>query len=465
MILGKNYFAPIDEGEDYFYQIDSDQNEKYETLESIYNQIFTKEQTQEAKDLSLYVRNKNKYIDKSLTYGEVTFRSMAYIFEFCKSRFDIKEEGEFIDLGSGIGCGVLSTVLCFNFRKYIGIEFINALNNKAELNKKKFMDKFIDIHNKYDKYLPEYIYDTELKNQIIYEIPNEKKKKKKDDEKEEIIDEREAARLHEEKLKKYLLESNNHEHTLNVLEMIFGKNEDEGEGGYASYVKKCKIRNEKFFEEYEKKQKELKKAKEKELEKERNILARSPDYVKKGTVKLLLHGKDSILRKLESKENDKNNNNPKAKGNKLSIVEEMKKEEKSSESSDEVVKKKIITPYIEFICGNFINFDLTEASFIFCNSTCFSNELLLNISKKINKEAQVGCIVITFTKKLPFLDKNEWDIKQGFKRLMSWGLATVFVHRRIKNKKSSSNATSKKSGTKSGSNDSSVSSPSETSGD
>ena len=132
MILGKNYFAPIDEGEDYFYQVDSDQNEKYETLESIYNEIFTKEQTQEAKDLSLYIRNKNKYIDKSLTYGEVTFRSMAYIFEYCKSRFDINEEGFFYDLGSGIGCGVISAALCFNFKQYIGIEFITALNNKYE---------------------------------------------------------------------------------------------------------------------------------------------------------------------------------------------------------------------------------------------------------------------------------------------------------------------------------------------
>ena len=54
-MLGKNYFEPLDEGEDYFYQIDSDQNVKYETLESIYNQLFSKDTLQEAKDLSLYV--------------------------------------------------------------------------------------------------------------------------------------------------------------------------------------------------------------------------------------------------------------------------------------------------------------------------------------------------------------------------------------------------------------------------
>ena len=90
-----------------------------------------------------------------------------------------------------------------------------------------------------------------------------------------------------------------------------------------------------------------------------------------------------------------------------------------------------------------MNFDLTKASFIFINSTCFSSELLLSISKKINKEVQNGCIVITLTKKLPFLNKNDWDIKKGFKRLMSWGLATIFVHRKTKFNQTSGNSTNK----------------------
>ena len=457
-MLGKNYFEPLDEGEDYFYQIDSDQNVKYETLESIYNQLFSKDTLQEAKDLSLYVRNKNKYIDKSLTYGEVTFRTMAYIFEYCKSRFDINEEGYFYDLGSGVGCGIFSALLCFNFKKYIGIEFINALNNKANLNKKIFMDKFVEIHEKYDEYLPGYIFDSELKNEVYVEKPKEKKKKVEEKEKE--IDEDEALKLHEEKLKNYLHESNNVNDRLNVLDIIYGKKEQGEDEGYMSFAKKCKIRNEKFFEEYEKKKKEAEKAEEKEMKKEREILARSPDYVKRGTVRNLLHGKNSILKKLESNEDFNDKKNPK----RHSVNQDLKINEKTSESSDdEFEKRKIVTPHIEFICGNFINFNLTEASFIFCNSTCFSNELLLNISKKLSKEAQVGCIVITFTKKLPFLNTEEWEIKKGFKRLMSWGLATVFVHRRIKNKKSSGNTSSKKSGTKSGSHSSSVSSPSESS--
>ena len=99
-----------------------------------------------------------------------------------------------------------------------------------------------------------------------------------------------------------------------------------------------------------------------------------------------------------------------------------------------------------------MNTDLTKASFIFCNSTCFSSELLLSIARKVNKEVPNGCIVITFTKKLPFLNKEDWDIKKGFKRLMSWGLATVFVHRKIKVSKASGKSSTSKSGSKSGSN-------------
>ena len=465
-MIGKNYFDPIDEGEDYFYRIDSDQNIKYETLESIYNQIFSKKQTQEAKDISLFIRNKNKYIDKSLTYGEVTFRSMAYIFEYCKSRFDINEEGSFYDLGSGIGCGVLSAALCFNFKKYIGIEFITALNNKANLNKQIFMDKFPELHKQYDEYLPEYIFNTELKNQIVLEIPKEHKKKKKE-ESEENIDEKEAEKLHEEKLKRYLIDSQNPDHHLNVLDIIYGRDNEEGEG-YMSYAKKSKLRNQKFFEEYDRKQKQIQKEEEKERKIERKKMEGSPGFVRRGTVQYLLHGKGSILEQLESKEDLNDKNKPKEEDKKRDSIFDDKdkdKDEEKSDDSNEFQTLKYVVPHIEFICGNFINFDLSQASFIFCNSTCFSNELLLNISRKVSKEVPVGCIVITLTKKLPFLNTNEWDIKKGFKRLMSWGLATIFVHRKTKIGKTTGITSSKKSGSKSGSKTSSSysSDPSESS--
>ena len=100
------------------------------------------------------------------------------------------------------------------------------------------------------------------------------------------------------------------------MDIIYGKKEEEDEEeGYMSYAKKSKIRNQKFFEEYEKKQKLLEEEKKKEREVEEEKLARSPGFAKRGTVRNLLHGPGSVLKQLESKEiefeQDKSNNNRK----------------------------------------------------------------------------------------------------------------------------------------------------------
>ena len=442
MISIKNYFEPRDEGEDYFYRIDPDQNKKYETLESIYNKIYSNKTLQEAKDISLYIRDKNQYVDKSLTYGEVTFRSMAYIFEYCKSRFDINEEGSFVDLGSGVGCAVIAAVLCSSFKKYIGVEFISALNDKANINKNKFMDMFLDINKEYNNYLPEYIFDEDLKNEIAFDTPKIEEEKNENEEKEEEKEEEEEEeddndeKLDEqENLKNYMMSGNND--ARNVLDIIYGKNNNENnEEGYMSYAKKSQLRNQQFFEEYEKKQKLLGKKGGIEIKEEsKKPRRKSIHELIYGT-----NGEGGILQQLEkipekNDESEKDEKSSKKSENKSKNKKDEKKEDKSSKTShtkSELKPKRTIIPYIELNCGNFLKMDLTEASFIFCNSTCFSSELFLLISQKVSKEAQNGCIVVTFTKKLPFLNSKEWDIKKGFKRLMSWGLATVYVHRRIK---------------------------------
>ena len=52
-----------------------------------------------------------------------------------------------------------------------------------------------------------------------------------------------------------------------------------------------------------------------------------------------------------------------------------------------------------------------------------------NIANKANKECKSNTIIITFTKKLSKLNKD-WEIRNGFRRLMTWGIATIYVHRR-----------------------------------
>lgn len=91
------------------------------------------------------------------------------------------------------------------------------------------------------------------------------------------------------------------------------------------------------------------------------------------------------------------------------------------------VQKKID---IEIVNGDFLQYDWSEAGFLLANSTCFSPELMGKLSEKAENELRKGSIFVTFTKKLPNLSEN-WEIKDGFRRVMSWGIATVYVHRKL----------------------------------
>ena len=42
------------------------------------------------------------------------------------------------------------------------------------------------------------------------------------------------------------------------------------------------------------------------------------------------------------------------------------------------------------------------------------------------EELKPGTFFVTFTKKLPGLSEN-WELRAGFRRLMSWGIATIYI--------------------------------------
>ena len=84
---------------------------------------------------------------------------------------------------------------------------------------------------------------------------------------------------------------------------------------------------------------------------------------------------------------------------------------------------------IEFIQGDFFKHSWEDATIIFANSTCFSMDMIKNIAEKANKECKSGTIIITFTKRLTKLNAD-WELKDGFRRLMTWGIATIYIHRR-----------------------------------
>ena len=84
---------------------------------------------------------------------------------------------------------------------------------------------------------------------------------------------------------------------------------------------------------------------------------------------------------------------------------------------------------IEFLHGNFLEQSWDDTSIMFANSTCFTENLMKSIATKANKECKSGTIIITFTKRLTTLN-SDWELRDGFQRLMTWGIATVYIHRR-----------------------------------
>jgi hypothetical protein len=100
------YFDQKDPEEESIIEIDTQISQMYEKLESIYNQIVPLNNYIDAKKKSLSERvrlklTKNKD-GKTFTYGEMTFRTMSYIFEVIRCRFgqDAIKPGDFYDLGS-----------------------------------------------------------------------------------------------------------------------------------------------------------------------------------------------------------------------------------------------------------------------------------------------------------------------------------------------------------------------------
>jgi len=87
-------------------------------------------------------------------------------------------------------------------------------------------------------------------------------------------------------------------------------------------------------------------------------------------------------------------------------------------------------PEIEFIHGDFLKEDLSKASFIFINSSTFTDQLLGDLANKLNEDCKSGCVVVNTTMELSKLDKNKWDFLPYFRRYMSWGIATINVYKR-----------------------------------
>lgn len=85
------------------------------------------------------------------------------------------------------------------------------------------------------------------------------------------------------------------------------------------------------------------------------------------------------------------------------------------------------TTNTHFINGDFLQHNFSDGDVLFLNSTCFSNDMLQNIEKRLTA-LKIGSLVIS----LSISFRNPYfDIVHFQKFPMSWGDATVFIHRKI----------------------------------
>ena len=105
----------------------------------------------------------------------------------------------------------------------------------------------------------------------------------------------------------------------------------------------------------------------------------------------------------------------------LKILENINK----CENTESLLCKKII-----FVSENFIKyeFDYINSSIIFLNCKTFSLDLMNEIAKKLEPMPS-GVVLITSFQIIP--DEKNWEVFAKLRRLMSWGCANLYLHKRI----------------------------------
>lgn len=84
---------------------------------------------------------------------------------------------------------------------------------------------------------------------------------------------------------------------------------------------------------------------------------------------------------------------------------------------------------VRFLHGDILALksEWTRGDVIFANSTCFDERLMVALAEAA-EACQVGSFFITTTKRLP---SHKWSIVEAELMVMSWGGATVFIHKKV----------------------------------
>ena len=84
--------------------------------------------------------------ENTLTYGEITFTTMAAIF-YILDELGLQSGGTFLDLGSGSGKVCLCASLLKQFDRIVGVELLNGLFEISKQLHQNFQENFEQIVN------------------------------------------------------------------------------------------------------------------------------------------------------------------------------------------------------------------------------------------------------------------------------------------------------------------------------
>lgn len=82
---------------------------------------------------------------------------------------------------------------------------------------------------------------------------------------------------------------------------------------------------------------------------------------------------------------------------------------------------------VQFLRQDFTTRDLSDATMLFANSTCFDDVLMAKLAAATEKCAK-GTVAITFTRRIP---SPAWAVLEHASRVMSWGNATVYLQEKV----------------------------------
>jgi hypothetical protein len=83
---------------------------------------------------------------------------------------------------------------------------------------------------------------------------------------------------------------------------------------------------------------------------------------------------------------------------------------------------------INFIHDDFTKVDLSDADIIFSYSTCFDEDLMQTLAKRIAAQVKRGTRIITVTKPLAV---KKIKVRKVTQLPMEWGQATVYYQEKI----------------------------------